>query len=86
MFGNLKIEWKAKTGKYETGDNAFVGKILIGSIGYDGARPRGSVEMFAASFRLPGIKGSLGHFKDDKAAKEKVEFAFRHWLKMLTDD
>jgi len=75
---NLKIEWKD--------DVAYIGKVKVGSVEWDGARPRDDPKSYATFCTLPQIKKRLQNYETKEDAMTRVEEAVNHWLKMLTQN
>lgn len=79
----MNIVWRQINGKYTSSICAYCGRVKIGEVFYDGARPRGTVDLIKSISNMPGIKSNLGYFETEEQAKEKIELAFNHWVKML---
>lgn len=75
---NLKIEWR--------NDEAFIRKVKVGSVEWDGARTKGDPKAYATFCTLPQIKSRLDNYEDKEDAMKRVEGAVNHWLKMLTQN
>ena len=81
-----KVAWQKSEGRYVSGHDAMVGKWRVGQVEYDSCRSRDEDKMYRATCLLPGIKSSLGHHKDESAAKAKVEFAVAYWFEGLGNE
>jgi len=77
------MEWKNNKAQYAYGKLLFLGAWNVGGIYYDSCRSKDDPLKYAATCRLPGIKGSLGHFKLEEEAKKAAENAVAHWLSKL---
>jgi hypothetical protein len=77
------MEWKRDEAKYACGELLLLGAWNVGGIHYDSRRTRDEPLEYAATCKLPGIKGNLGYFTTKSEAKAKVEKAVTHWLSKL---
>ena len=77
------MEWKRDNAQYATGELLFLGAWNVGGYHYDSCRSIDDPLKYAATCKLPGIKGHLGNFKTDAEAKAKAEKAVTHWLSKL---
>ena len=77
------MEWKRDEAKYACGELLLLGAWNVGGIHYDSCRTRDDPLKYAATCKLPGIKGNLGHFKTDAEAKTAAEKAVENWLSKL---
>jgi hypothetical protein len=58
----------------------MLGKWKVGGTNWDSCLAAGTEEKYRAWVLLPGMKESLGHFKTEAEAKERVEKAVSRWL------
>lgn len=79
----VDMEWKKDKAKYSCGEFLLLGAWNVGGIHYDSFRTSNDPLKYAATCKLPGIKGILGHFKTDAEAKAVAEKAVAHWLSKL---
>jgi len=75
------MTWKDASSTYVSGDSLYLGRWKVGSVFYDGARPRGALEVYRADCSLPGIKADLGGYETVIEARAAVERAVNHWIK-----
>jgi len=84
----MKGVWEPQTGRHESGESYRIGKIIVGSAGYNGARSKGDPLAYRATIDLPGIalkKGTTA-FATIEEAKARTEAAVATWFKWLTAD
>lgn len=74
------IQWRPSKEQYVWGDDAYLGKWRVGGAYNDGSRNKDAPNKWAATFRLPGLATSFGHYPDQEQAKARVEQAVAHWL------
>ena len=79
----IDMEWKRDEAKYANGELLLLGVWNVGGIHYDSCCTRDDPFKYASTCSLPGIKGSLGHFKTKDEAKEMVEKSVTHWLSKI---
>lgn len=75
----MQVVWKEATGRYQTGENAFVGKWQVASIFYDACRPQGNDAVYGVRVLLPGLK-SLANQKTIEDAKQSAQRAIDYWF------
>lgn len=80
-----EVTWEHSSG-YGDEYFAMVGKIRIGSVYYNGARPTGSKLQYRATSLLPGIKELLGDYENREEAKARVEKSFRTFQSLITEE
>ena len=77
-----KIVWIERPGgpgpvKYA----AKVGRWLVGSVFFDGSRPRGSdIPPYKATVNLPGLQTNVGHFETQEEAQKTVADVVKAWF------
>lgn len=76
----MKLEWKTATGKYESGQNLFMGRVKVGTAHYSGMRSKGDPLAHACSCVLPGLKPINDRYVTIEEAKARVELAVEAWL------
>jgi len=74
------MRWEKDIGQYTSGEILYLGKWKVGGFYFDSTRSQGHLKKWRATCTLPGIKNSLGHFATEAEAKDKAEFAVKHWL------
>jgi hypothetical protein len=82
----LKIRWVQQKLQFQSGKDAYVGKVKIGCVVYDSLTSREQKEKYAAICKLPGIKADLGHFFTEDKAQKKLEAVWLHWVGMLNQE
>lgn len=75
-----EIIWKVSTEQFACGNNAYLGKWIVGSVFYDGVSSKSTKEKYKATCRLPGLKSNMGNFKTQDAAKAKVQQGVDFWF------
>lgn len=82
----MNIKWRPLTGPYQSGQEAYVGKIILGHVNYDSLRSRDDPKKYEATSTLPQIKINPSHFLTSEEAKAKVEYAIKFWFKHINDN
>ena len=80
----MKIEWHDDSGTFGyNGEKAVIGnKWNVGTVFWNGNRPRGDANAWRATCRLPGIKDVVGDFADMDDAKAELEKAVNYWFRV----
>lgn len=80
--------WERQTGKYASGEDYRIGKVVVGSAGFSGTVSKGDPLRYVASVALPGISMKTGtnHFASIEEAKARTEAAVATWFKWLAAD
>lgn len=78
--------WEMQTGRHESGENYRIGKIVVGSAGYNGTRSKGDPLTHRAYLLLPGItmKDGTDRFPNMEEAKARLEAAVATWFRWLS--
>jgi hypothetical protein len=76
----VKSEWKDSESRYSNGKNLMLGKMRVACVFYDGSVSKGSVNVYALTTSMDGIKAHLGHFLTEEEAKTKAESVLNHWV------
>lgn len=76
----MEIEWEPQTGKYQRGEWARVGKVIVGSAYYSGMSGRDDLRKYACACDLPGIKQPSEHYVTIGEAKARLERMVRTWF------
>jgi hypothetical protein len=79
----IKGVWEQQTGKYANGVNYKVGKIIMGSAFYSGARAKNDPTKYGSSVDLPGMRSRILYFESLEEAKQRVENAVAKWFKWV---
>lgn len=77
----LRIEWRANTGKYQSGESAYLGKVVVGGISWSSYYDQTSDETYNAAVLLPGIVIQDKNYTYERG-KEIVEHAVNKWFQM----
>ena len=77
------IEWKAQRGQYSNGKDAFIGKVKVGSIGWNGIDRDTNLRYIAYS-KLPSVKDQLGKYPTEQEAMNEVERITKVWFDEAT--
>ena len=80
------MKWIKKSTEGSDHETLVVGRWNVGGIHYDLCRTKGAPLKYAATCRLPGIKGQLGYFSSKEEAIDMVEKAVTHWIKGMKED
>lgn len=74
--------------KYVSGENAYLGKVRVGSIHYNGI-DRDKTLRYVANTTLPTISGlpfsTIGKFPTEDEARKKVEETVEQWLANISE-
>lgn len=76
-----KITWKDNNGKYVNGKSAYLGKILVGSVFYDGISPAHVEYRYKAALALPQIKQPNNNYATEEQAMSAVHERIEGWMK-----
>ena len=80
---DLKLTWKRNTGKYASGETAYLGKWPVFSTCWDSCNSKDAKDKIKLYCKLPGIKPDLGNFPDWPDAKKKADSVIVHWIEGL---
>jgi hypothetical protein len=72
--------WERQTGRFESGENYRVGKVVVASAGYDGMASKDEPNRYLARYALPGIKQPQERFATISEAKARVERGVAAWF------
>jgi hypothetical protein len=77
------IEWKNVTGKYSSGEDGFLGKWCVATVGWDGVNRTN--DKWIVFLHLPGLKSRLKQqYKEIEDAKKRAQQAVDNWIKEST--
>lgn len=79
-------KWEVQTGKYQSGENYRIGKIVVGSAFYSGNTSKGDPLKYAVSIKLPGIKNPEERYPTMDEAKTRLERAVSVWFSWLDQE
>ena len=57
------VKWETNVRKYSSGENAKLGKFIVGEVFYDSATSKSDDKKYAATCFLPGIRKNLGNYQ-----------------------
>lgn len=79
-----KIEWAIMTGQYSNGKNAFMGKIKVGSVSWNGIDKDENLR-YIAHCALPSITNipSRSKYPTEELAMSRVKDLVEVWLKEI---
>ena len=86
VAGKSILLWGSQEGKYQNGDDGFLGKWRVASVIWDSLQSKDSIAPYLSLIFLPGIKSHLGRFKTMSKGKQECEKAVRYWLKESKSD
>ena len=75
-----KLTWVRQTGRFQNGENLFLGRWKAGSVYYDGFVTKGDNRVHKVTCNLSGIKDVLGNYADVNEAKARLEKVVDMWL------
>jgi hypothetical protein len=73
--------WKRELRKYGDIDVGYLGAYKVFTVAYDGFTSRESENKHKLVNLLPGMKPTVGHFKNQEQAMMKAEVLYDEWLK-----
>lgn len=84
----LNFIWKRKEGMYQSGDNLYVNKILVGYYEYNGTRSRDAIDRepdWKGSINLPSLSDKASRQLDNDLDKlrAKMEWVVTNWATEL---
>jgi len=83
----VKMQWAKQTGKYDNGENYYIGRIKVGSACYNQMRSKtDEYNEYKSNVLLPGIKLRKDVFTTLEEAKKAVEKAVDYWLGLLESE
>lgn len=82
----MHFRWEQQTGKYQTGEWCMVGKVIVGSAGYNSVGGRDEPNKYVCDCLLPGIKKASERYKTLDEAKERLERMVCAWFSWTKDD
>lgn len=77
----MKFTWKRKEGRYQNGENLYLGAWIVGSVDWSPTSRSGpNYEVWCS---LPGIRDQLPGSDSQDDAKRVLEKAVHHWLSKI---
>ena len=76
-----QVTWHKRTKMYQSGEDAKVGKWVVGAAIHSASATRDDPNTLQATLLLPGIQNDLGRFPDMAAARQHVEDVVAYWFK-----
>lgn len=77
----MKLTWKRKTGRYDNGDDLYLGAWRVWSVDWSSTSRSGP--NYEVCCHLPGIRDQLPGSDSQDDAKKTLEKAVQHWLSKL---
>ena len=81
-----QVTWHKQTGRYQGGEDAKVGKWVVGAVIDSVSATRYDRDKYHAILFLPGIKNNRGLYPDMAAARQRVEDAVAYWFKKTEEE
>lgn len=81
----MQGKWERRTGKYQTGENYRVGKIIVGYAAYYDFRSKGDPITYVCHCDLPGIKQAETKYATIEEAKARLERMVRAWFEWVQE-
>lgn len=75
------LTWKSSDWQYVTGENAYLGSWVVGSVIWDGMVSKGEKKFWKVHIALPKIQIKRTHFEHRETAKRYLTMAVRYWFK-----
>lgn len=77
----MKFTWRRKEGRYQNGENLYLGTWIVGSVDWSSTSRSGP--NYAVRCNLPGIRDQLPGSDSQVEAKKRLEKAVQHWLSKI---
>lgn len=77
----MKFTWKRRGGRYQNGDDLYLGAWVVGSVVWNPASSSG--KKYLVWCHLPGIRDQLPGSDSQDEAKKTLEKAVQHWLSKI---
>lgn len=76
----MNRNWEKQTGKYASGEQLRIGKVIVGSAGYDPIGPKSDPNKYNCHCLLPGIKQAAERYATLEEAKARLERMVNTWF------
>ena len=83
----MNIQWRKNTGRFSSGESAFLGKWRVGGYSYSVTARKGDPNVWDPHCRLPWVNRDYPAVATEEEARNRVERLVRHWFdNIFTED
>lgn len=79
------FKWERQLGRYQSGEDCKVGKVIVATAHYSGFVSRGDDKVYVVGVLLPGIKSPTERYRTIEEAKARAEHAVSTWFRWVQE-